>query len=374
MSEEPRTVVFAGGGTGGHLYPALAIAERLPAGCRAVFLCSSRAIDAQILSKAGVEFVPLPAVPPGKKPKQLLAFARGFVASFRTTRDILQRARAGGSGAVALVAMGGFVCPPAAMAARALRVPVTLVNLDAEPGKANRFVDRFAARVFTAAEGARVPRNWTRVGPILRRSILVEAPRERSRRELGLAPDVRTLLVSGGSLGASTINGALRLLAQREPEVFRGWQVFHQAGADAPGSGEAHLVALREAYAKAGVPAVVAPFCDAMGHAWNAADLAVCRSGAGTVAEVLGTATPAVFLPYPYHADEHQKKNAQRLADAGGCVILADRIDPEKNLPALRDTLRTLMQNGEQLDAMHAALASLAPADGAFAVANNLAW
>lgn len=361
-------VVFAGGGTGGHLYPALAIAERLPPDWRTIFLCSSRAIDAQILSNAGVEFTALPATPPTRRAP--LAFAKNFHASFRAARAQLRSSAR--QGRVAMVAMGGFVCPPAVLAARALRVPVTLVNLDAEPGKANRFVDRFASRVFTAADGPAVPRNWQRVGPILRRAILVNAPPAESRRALGLDANLRTLFVSGGSQGAGTINDAMRALAQRDPTLFDGWQVFHQAG-PARDADDAHLRALRDAYAAANIPSVVVPFCDRMGHAWNAADLALCRSGAGTVAEALGTATPAVFLPYPYHADEHQRKNAQSLADAGGAAILTDHIDAMKNLPALRDTLASLLRDQPRRDAMRSALLALAPADGASTVAADLA-
>ncbi len=366
-----RTVVFAGGGTGGHLYPALAIAERLPPEWHRLFLCSSRAIDARILEAAGAEHTPLPALPPGKHPRQAIAFARTFVSSFRMTGEQLGvRAE---HGQVALVAMGGFVCPPAALAARKMRIPVTLVNLDAEPGKANKFVDRFAERVFTAADGPRVPRNWTRVGPILRASILTKSTRGQSRKALGLDPNLRTLFVSGGSQGAGTINDAMRSLVAKHADHFGGWQVFHQAGPAKDGD-ETHIGALRKAYADAQIPAVVVPFCDRMGEAWNAADLALCRAGAGTVAEVLGTATPAVFMPYPYHNDDHQKKNAQHLASAGGAQILTDHIDEAKNVIALREALGSLLKDAKTRDAMREGLKRLAPDDGAATVAQNLAW
>lgn len=366
-----RTVVFAGGGTGGHLYPALAIAERLPREWHRLFLCSSRAIDARILEAAGAEHTALPALPPGKHPRQALAFARTFVSSFRMTGEQLGvRAQ---HGKVALVAMGGFVCPPAALAARKMRIPVTLVNLDAEPGKANRFVDRFAERVFTAADGPRVPKNWTRVGPILRASILTKSTRGQSRKALGLDPNLRMLFVSGGSQGAGTINDAMRVLVARHADLFHGWQIFHQAG-PSKSDEEAHILALREAYAHAKIPAAVVPFCDTMGDAWNAADLALCRAGAGTVAEVLGTATPAVFMPYPYHHDDHQRKNAQHLADAGGARILTDHVDEAKNVIALREAFGSLLKDATTRDAMRESLKRLAPDDGAATVAQNIAW
>ncbi len=368
---EHRTVVFAGGGTGGHLYPALAIMERLPDDVGAVFLCSSRPLDAEILRKAAVEFVPLSATPPGIHPKRALSFVSSFAGSFRAAKETIERRVS--RGAVAMVAMGGFVCPPATLAARKLRVPVTLVNLDAEPGKANKFVDRFAAAVFTTADGPAVPRNWARVGPILRKSVLVKSTRTKSRSALGLDANMRTLFVSGGSQGAGTINEAMAALVKAHPDLFHGWQVFHQAGPGRDGD-ESHLAPLRLAYESASIPAKVVPFCDAMGHAWNGTDLALCRSGAGTVAEVLGTATPAVFMPYPYHKDEHQRKNAQALAAAGGAVILTDNIDTDKNVIALRTTLGALLKDQKTRDAMRHSLRTLAPTDGAAMVANNIVW
>lgn len=368
---EHRTVVFAGGGTGGHLYPALAIMERLPDDVGAVFLCSSRPLDAEILRKVAVEFVPLSATPPGLSPKRALSFVSTFAGSFRRAKETIERRASRGK--VAMVAMGGFVCPPATLAARKLGVPVTLVNLDAEPGKANKFVDRFAATVFTTADGPAVPRNWVRVGPILRKSVLVSTPRGKSRMQLGLDANLRTLFVSGGSQGAGTINDAMRALVDAHADPFQGWQVFHQAGPGRDGD-ESHIAPLVSAYANAGIPAVVVPFCDKMGHAWNGADLALCRSGAGTVAEALGTATPAIFMPYPYHKDEHQRKNAQHLAAAGGAVILTDNIDTNKNMIALRTTLGALLKDQKTRDAMRQSLRALAPTDGAAMVANNIVW
>jgi UDP-N-acetylglucosamine--N-acetylmuramyl-(pentapeptide) pyrophosphoryl-undecaprenol N-acetylglucosamine transferase len=371
VSDRARTVVFAGGGTGGHIYPALAIAERLPPDVGVLFLCSSREIDSQILRKHAVEFVALPALPPGKSPGKLLAFARSFVSSFLMTKEHIERRAKHAD--IAMVAMGGFVCPPAALAARKMRIPVTLVNLDAEPGKANKFVDRFAERVFTAASGRRVPKNWSLVGPILRAGILTKATRAQSRKALGLDPNLRTLFVSGGSQGAGTINDAMRAFVAKHAEFLHGWHVFHQAGPAKDGD-DAHTLALRDAYANARVPATVVPFCDKMGDAWNAADLALCRAGAGTVAEVLGTSTPAIFMPYPYHKDDHQRKNAQHLASAGGAQILTDHVDEVKNVIALRETLGALLKDAKTRDAMRESLKRLAPNDGAATIAQNIAW
>ena len=145
-----RVILFAGGGTGGHIFPALAIAERLDAASRRVFICSDRAPDAEILRKERADFRVIPAKPFGVRPRALVMFLRSWGPSVRAARAIIRQSRAGGAEAT-VVAMGGFVAAPVAQAARAEGVPVLLVNMDAVPGKANRWIARRAARVVTSA-------------------------------------------------------------------------------------------------------------------------------------------------------------------------------------------------------------------------------
>ncbi|MFM7799932.1 MAG: glycosyltransferase, partial [Planctomycetota bacterium] len=136
MSGRQRTVAFAGGGSGGHLSPGLAISERMTEaapGVRALFLCSTRAIDAQMLGDAGAEFRPIPAEGFSWRPRGLLRFARGYAAGLREARRVLRDERV-----EHVVSLGGFVTGPVTAAARSLRIPITLVNLDATPGLANR--------------------------------------------------------------------------------------------------------------------------------------------------------------------------------------------------------------------------------------------
>lgn len=354
--------VFAGGGTGGHIFPALAIAERLrerDPSARAHFLVSQRPLDAEILSRLGEAHGPLPAKPLIKRPLALARFAMSWGPSVRATRGTIRSLREGGP--VALVAMGGFVCPPAVRGALAERAPVTLVNLDAVPGLANRFVARRAHDVVTSTP---VPgRDWELVGPIVRRAALPPADAAACRERLGLDPGARTLFVSGGSQGARSINELMLALAREG--ALAGWQVVHQTGRDAD-------PAIAEAYEAAGVRARVAEFFDEVGLAWGAADLAIGRAGAGTVAEAWASRTPTVFLPYPYHADEHQRRNAEPLAAAGGAVILSDRVDPAANLAEHRGALAGLLTDASRLTAMRDALGSLGPPDGADRVAERL--
>jgi hypothetical protein len=170
------------------------------------------------------------------------------------------------SGPVVVVAMGGFVAAPAAQAARAERVPVVLVNLDAVPGRANRWIARHARRVLTAAKVPGI--DWEYVRPIIRRSAMAPGDRATCRHMFQLDAERSTLLVTGASLGARTINEFMLAWLERHGALLRNWQVIHQTG-------QGEHDGLRQAYERAGVPALVVPFLDTMGAAWGAADLAV---------------------------------------------------------------------------------------------------
>ncbi len=361
---DERVFLFAGGGTGGHIFPALAIAERLAAigGGRAVFLCSDRPLDGEILRREKVEFRVTPAKPLALSVRGLARFARSWGGAVRAARAAIREACKGGA-RPELVAMGGFVAAPAVRAARAERCPVILVNLDAVPGKANRWIARRAARVYTSApvEG----RGWTPVPPIVRSAARAGRGAPECREAVGLSRDRPTLLVTGGSQGARSINELIARLLRGQRAAFEGWQAVHQCGAgeEAP---------VRAAYEHAGVPAIVRPFIEDMASAWGAADLAVSRAGAGSVAEAWANAVPTLFLPYPWHRDEHQRANAAPLESAGAAVIAKDLIDPARNAPEAGRALTALLADAQRRSAMRAAYARLGPADGADRIARAL--
>ncbi len=361
------TYLFAGGGTGGHLYPALAIAERLielAPDSRAVFACSTRPLDATILGAerlAGepAAFEAIPAHPFGIRPRVLWRFVTTWGRAVRAGRDMI-RARE----PACVVAMGGFVAAPVAQAAVAQRRRLALVNLDAVPGRANRWIARRAGRIFTGPDAG--PASWERVGPIVRRAAMAPAPREECRRRLGLDPSRPTLLVTGASQGARSINQAMSLLTRGRPALFAEgrWQVIHQTG---PGE----VDAAREAYASAAIPALVAEFLSPMGVAWGAADAGVGRAGAGIVAEAWANGVPMVFMPYPHHRDQHQRANALPLVRAGAAELIEDLADPERTAPALGDALVRVMDPARRAG-MVDALRSLGPVRGAERVAAGL--
>lgn len=366
MTSLPKTILFAGGGTGGHIFPSLAIAERLTeaaAPLRSHFLVSRRPLDAQVLAKTPHTYSPLPARPLSKKPWHW----PGVWGAYRTSVAQV-RAMIADMNAAAVVAMGGFVCAPAVEAARKAGIPVALVNLDAVPGHANRLLARKAARIFSVYPQAAWPSAEV-IGLPLRRSAIGSGDPAESRAALGLDPRRDTLLVTGASQGAQSINRLMiemvSLAQVRTDFRGRGWQVLHLAGSS-------QLDELRQAYAKAEVPAKVEAFCDAMGHAWRAATVAISRSGAGSVAEVWANATPTIFLPYPYHKDQHQRLNAMPLVTPGGALLFADLIDARANAKQLTGPLLSLMRNESQRARMVTLMREKRPADGADVIARWL--
>ncbi|MEM9492508.1 MAG: UDP-N-acetylglucosamine--N-acetylmuramyl-(pentapeptide) pyrophosphoryl-undecaprenol N-acetylglucosamine transferase, partial [Myxococcota bacterium] len=188
-----------------------------------------------------------------------------------------------------------------------------------------------------------------------------------ARRALGLAADKPVLFITGATHGAeSIIRAMIELTASSEHrDILAGWQVFHQCGTFPTDE-------LQQAYDRADIPAVVVSYCDAMGTAWQAADAAVSRAGAGSVAEAWANGTPTLFLPNPYHRDQHQRHNAQPVVAAGGAILLEDRVDPSANLPGLARTLGALLGDPARREDMRAALRSSRPADGAGLVAQWL--
>lgn len=356
-------VVFAGGGTGGHIFPNLAIWERLrqlQPQAQAVFHVSNRPGDAATMQALGLKYesssiTPLPPVSrPWRWP--------GFVGLWR--RCVAQaHERLARDQVETVVATGGFVSGPVMVAAAKLGLRCVLVNLDAVPGKANRRLRRRATKLFSAhaCEG------WDDaevIGLPLRAASIGPDDQGRARECLGLGPDRETLLITGATHGAqSIIEMMLALIARPEfCAVLRDWQVFHQCGGY-------DVDVLSAAYAAAGIDAKVVDRTDQIGCAWRAASLAISRAGAGSVAEAVANATPTVFLPNPYHADGHQRANARALEVAKAAMIIADHVDPATNVERHQALFTRLIEHASERDAMAQSLRAVQPEDGANRVA-----
>lgn len=371
MTADRLAVVFAGGGSGGHIFPGLAVAEQLalrdpPA--KICFLRSDRAIDRQILETAAVTHTPSPAAPLSLRPSGLVRFARAWPRAVAHARSLLSELGADGQ-RVVLVSVGGFVAAPAVQAARHANVPVVMLNLDAVPGKANRWIARHAARVLTT-----VPLDnaaWQPIPPIVRREALAPHDPRECRRLLGLDPGRPTLFVTGASQGAGTINEFMQAFVDRHADavVHLGWQVLHQAG------GSARIDELQAAYDRAGVPAKVVAFVDQMGLAWGAATASIARAAAGTVGEVVVNRVPTLFLPYPFHRDNHQRKNAEPLVRNGAACLATDRAYPQSTLAEAGPLVLGLLQGEPTRRAIIDRLSAIAPGNplaGALAVVDAI--
>ena len=211
-----------------------------------------------------------------------------------------------------------------------------------------------------------------RIGLPLRRSAVGPADHARARQSLGLDPNREMLLVTGGSQGAQSIN---RLMVQlvdkpRVQAAMKNWQVLHLAGDRAVKDGDE--AALRAAYSRSGVPATIQAFCDQMGSAWSAATVAISRAGAGSVAEAWANATPTIFLPYPYHKDQHQKLNAQELVNLNGAMLFDDRVEPAANVQQIEEPLIGLMADFSRRQDMIRVMQDHRAGDGADAIADWL--
>lgn len=373
MTSEPapsNAYLFAGGGTGGHIYPAIAIIEHLSAtepSAHCELLVSDRPNDRAILEPLEIPFAPLPARPFGSRPRAILKFIPSWGPSVRQTREAIRRLRQTHD-RVVLIAMGGFVAAPAARAGHCENCRVVLVNLDAVPGKANELIARKAHAIYTACDIEGHP-SWTRVPPIVRASTIQRLEASQARARFGLDPDTSTLLITGGSTGAQSLNRFLAAYVEAHPDALRGWQIIHQTGKQIA---ESELPQLRAAYEAAGVRAWVEHYIDDMGAAYAAADLGISRCGAGTVAECWGAKLPSMFFPYPYHKDQHQLHNAKPLIEIEGAIACRDEIDPQQNLSVYQDVLSDLLTSPDRRTRMREALASLGEPDGAARVAQSL--
>ncbi|MBM44042.1 MAG: hypothetical protein CMJ36_03385 [Phycisphaerae bacterium] len=358
------TILFAGGGSGGHLSPGLAIAERLAEQspetiCR--FACSDRDIDRTMLEEAGVDFMALPARGLSMTPRGIFRWWKGYRRTVMPMREVFRSSRCD-----LVVTLGGFVAAPVSAAAALEHVPVLLLNLDRVPGKANRSIARRAQQVLCAVPLLKPRRNWEVVGMPIRRNALAPGSRVECREALGLHPDLKVLLVTGASQGARTLNMALPMTGLRHHEAFKGWQVLHLCGEHTPAS------SIEAAWKEADVRAQVRPFLHHMGQAWGAADACVSRAGASSVAEARANLVPTIFLPYPHHGDDHQRHNAQPMVDLGGASIVVDEIDPDRTAMQLGDTLSTLLASEKLLETMRASLADAPMPDAAGLIAERI--
>ncbi|MDO8303447.1 MAG: UDP-N-acetylglucosamine--N-acetylmuramyl-(pentapeptide) pyrophosphoryl-undecaprenol N-acetylglucosamine transferase [Sedimentisphaerales bacterium] len=334
-----HNIFFAGGGTGGHIYPALAIAQqikKIQPDANIMFFCSDRAIDSQILAKTGFNYIPLPAVGFSANPIQVLKFLIATHKSYYLAKKVL----AAHTSAV-VVGVGGFVSTGPILAAHTLDVPVKMVNTDSVPGKANKFLARYADEIYVQFE---LSRNY--FGKAARRVVITGCPlradfatpdKNKAITELGLDSTKKILLITGASTGARSINNAICALLDKLSAFANDWQIVHLTG-------RADFETVKDSYKDCTVMHTVVDYYDDMANLLAAADLVIGRAGAVSVAEYAAAGVPSICLPYPYHKDNHQRINAEQLEKAGCAVIVDDKIDAQANAQQLWPHLEMLVQ------------------------------
>ncbi len=307
MSRHPdRTILIMAGGTGGHIFPALAVAHLLrDEGWKVLWLGNPGSMEARLVPQHGFELVPLRfAALRGKGLMRKLLLPFNLIRGFAQALGELRRIRP-----AVVLGMGGYVTFPGGMMASLLGIPLVIHEQNSVPGLANRVLARVADRVLTGFPEVMPKGSW--VGNPVREEIArVAPPAERLAGREGPL----NLLVVGGSLGAQALNEVIpQGLALMDVSVRP--HVVHQAG-------EKHLEALQRNYAEAGVKVHCVSFVDDMAGAYGWADLVICRAGALTVAELAAVGVPAILVPFPHAVDDHQTGNARFLTLAGGAFLL----------------------------------------------------
>ena len=310
-------VVFAGGGTGGHLYPAIAIADALHArGATITFIGTADRLEANIVPQAGYELVTVASRPLTRKPSPEL-----LRTGWANSKGTLQAARALARLKPDLViATGGYVCFPVVLAARTRNTaPIALLEPNAHPGLTNRLLAPLVDEVWGAFADAdpRFKSKYVRTGIPVRASLRKLPSRDEALARLGLPAARKTILAMGGSQGARSINDALTSLLKTDglPE---GWQLIHVTG-------EKEYDRVRSALDGASGGPAVRPYLHDLTDAYAAADLVLARAGASTLGELAAIGKPAVLVPYPHASDDHQRANAAMVAKEGAAVVVDDR-------------------------------------------------
>lgn len=342
------SVIIAGGGTGGHIYPGIAIAQefkRRNPNCEIVFIGTARGLENKIVPREGfklelIEVAALKSVSIGRRIKSLLLLPKSFFA----VRSLIQKYQP-----EVVIGVGGYASGPMLLIASLMGVPTMVAEQNALPGFTNRVLARFVKAAAVSFEEAKSYfRGKAEITGNPVRAEFFNVPAK--------APDAElNILITGGSQGARAINeamiAALPLLEAHKDRLF----ITHQTG-------ELDFEKVKAAYANSSLQADVKPFIEKIVDEFAKADLVISRAGATTVAELAAAGRPALMIPFPWAADDHQRKNAEAVERAGaGRMILQAELDGER----LASELLALIHEPQKLAAMSAASKTLAHPDAA---------
>lgn len=346
--------VMAGGGTGGHVIPAIAVARELVrAGHNPIFVGTERGVESRLVPATGFRLEKIRVG--GLKNLGLLTKATGVWRLFVETWSQFRRFAEWRPAAV--FSMGGYVAGPPVLAGLLRRVPVVIMEPNAVPGVTNRWIAPRVARALISFDAARsyFPADRTEVTGLPVRDEFFAVPPKQSGNEF-------TVLITGGSQGSRTLNLAVRGSWQRFRESAERLRIIHQTG-------EAMHAELSREFAASGLAGGVVPFIPDMANAFANADLVVCRAGAGAVAELAAAGRPSILVPFPFAADDHQTKNAEAMRSAGAAIAVSDsQFTPDRFYSLVSE----LMADPDRLRSMSEAARSLAKPGAAHRAAQIL--
>jgi UDP-N-acetylglucosamine--N-acetylmuramyl-(pentapeptide) pyrophosphoryl-undecaprenol N-acetylglucosamine transferase len=327
-----KSVLIMAGGTGGHVFPGLAVANYLKErGIEINWLGTEKGLEARLVPHAGIPiyYVPIGGVRGKNWKTKLFAPWKLFIAVISAIK-IIHRLNPD-----IVLGMGGFASGPGGLAAWLLRKKLVIHEQNAKPGMTNRCLALFATKVLEGfPQTFKQSKKIVTVGNPVRKEIIKLSAKIRQNKEV-------RLLVLGGSLGAEAINRLLPLALMRLPEVIRPI-VCHQTG-------EKHYDQTLKAYKDAGVSAEIVPFIIEMDKAYDMADIALCRAGALTIAELCAAGLGAILIPYPHAVDDHQTTNAQFMVENGAAILVQQALLTDELLASL---LQDLCESVEKRIAM----------------------
>lgn len=307
-------IVIAGGGTGGHLFPGIAIAEEFlkrDDKTQVIFIGTKKGIEGKLLDQLGYELKTINIE--GLKGRGLEALAKGVYQvpqSMWQSRRILKQ-----FSPHLVIGVGGYASGPAVLTAHFMGIPTAIAEQNAVPGVTNRILGKFVNIVFvTYAKTA----TWFAKNKVILSGNPVRAVFIAERKPDKEKKDFWQLLIFGGSQGAAAINKAMVNMLPQLQKIKNKIHIVHQTGAR-------QIEKVRQSYKVSGIKAKVLPFIVDMAGAYQSADLIICRAGATSLSEITASGKAAILIPYPWAADDHQTKNAQAMADAGAAVMINER-------------------------------------------------
>jgi len=383
-ASNPKTIVFAGGGTGGHLFPGIAVAtelkDRLPQ-IRILFIGTERSVEKSILERSGFEHVSLPMVSPRQFLRHPWSTVKSHWSAFRTAKRLLRK-----EGACAVIGLGGYASAPVLWHAIRMRIPVFLLEQNVIPGRTTRWFAKSSDVVCTSFE--ETTRYLPRRSPIkctgnpIRREIAYingmtqeetqnhcqNSPRETLHNNASAQIEQgqilpSQLLILGGSQGADSLNDAVLRAIEVCRDSFQGWRIVHQ-------SGLRQVDQIRLAYERMGLNAEVEPFLEEMVSYYRSATLVISRAGATTLAELACCGLPMILLPYPHATDNHQLENARSLANRSAAVCVEHKATVDQTASDIVRELNGFLSEPSRLLAFSDAARNCAKPNAVDLVAN----